>query len=787
MASFPAQNLTRAQKIEKYGSEKEFGEAVLNSLDNFRTFSNFRSEEWKIHENYNLLEGRFNKEDYQGNLDFFGDILKDFKMPVDLEHYDLMSPKYELLKGEEIKRPFNHKVVSTNPDVVTRLQNKKNDAIKERMNFDLQQAMAEQGLIEVPPGQEMPPPDYPEIERYFNLEYKDKIEVLAANSLEYLKSQLHLDWVFNEGWGHYLKSAREFYWVGDIEGEPIVRPIDSRFFAFELSRGLENVERSSWAIEWRYLTAADCHEEFHSSLSEEDVEKIEELKGQVGKIKGDIYLNTYYSGDEFSGEDTMFRMGNETLLKVVRCEWMALRKVGIVSYLDENNDPQETVVDEEFKKKNFPYEVLNIEWEWLDEPWEATKIGDDIFVNVRPIPDSDFSLDNLGRRKLQYVGHAGKYSIVEKMKQWNLFYDVIMMKMKQEIVTSMGNVAVFDVTQIPRSEGFDMDKWLYYLNVMKIGFVNGQEEGQRGKASGFNQWKTMNLSHAEQIQQYIGLANYVENKIASITGITPQREGQVAASETVGGVERSVQSSSYITEYMFYTHAETKRRVLERLLDRAKFSWRDGKKASYIADSTRYVLDIPPGNFAHENIGIFVDDKGHDHEAMQLLRQAALAEIQSGNGDLKNLLTVLKSDNLTKMEVTLDRVYADKAEQQQAAAQAEAQNAQAAAQAKLQADMQLEQFKEQNANQRNTEDNQTKLQVAQLQFTTKIGDANRNGVLDTIEAELEAKKLALETTRQDRELELKQRELDLEDKWKTKELSIKETQAKKSSFSKYKD
>ena len=784
--SFPAQNLTRAQKKEEYGSEEEFGQAVLDSLNNFRTFSSFRSEEWKIHENYNLLEGKFNKEDYQGSLDFFGDMLSDFKRPVDLDHYDLMSPKYELLKGEEIKRPFNHKVVSTNSDVVTRLQNEKNKAVQERMDYDLQKAMTEQGLTEAMPGQDMPPPDFPEIERYYNLEYKDKVEVLAANSLEYLKSQLHLDWVFNEGWGHYLKSAKEFYWVGDIEGEPIVRPVDSRFCAYELSTGVENAERASWFIEWRYLTASDVHEEFHSELSEDNVDAIEELKGQIGKATQDTFINTYYSGDDVTGEDSVFRIGNETLLKVVRVEWMGLRKIGFLTYSDENGDIQETIVDEEFKKKDFPYQIASLDWEWIDEPWEGTKIGEDIYVNVRPIPDSDFSIDNLGRRKLQYVGHAGRYSIVEKMKQWNLFYDVIMMKMKQEIVTSMGNVAVFDVTQIPRSEGFDMDKWLYYLNTFKIGFINSQEEGQRGKASGFNQWKTMNLSHAEQINQYIALANYVENKIATISGITPQREGQVAASETVGGVERSVQSSSYITEYMFYTHAETKRRVLERLLDRAKFSWRDGKKASYVTDSTRYILDIPPGSFAHENIGLFVDDKGHDHEAMQLLRQAALAEIQSGNGDIKNLLTVLKSDNLTKMEVNLDRVYKDKAEQAQAQAQAEAQAAQAEAQASMQAEMQKEQFKEQNANQRNTEDNQTKLQVANLQFTTKIGDANRNGVLDTIEADLEAKELELKRSAQEREFALKEQELNLEDKWKTEELSIKKKEANKSSFDKYK-
>jgi len=775
--SFPAQNLTRAQKRKEYGSEEKFGEAVLESLNNFRTFSSFKTEEWKIHENYNLLEGKFNREDYQGTFDFFGEVLSDYKMPAELDHYDLMSPKYELLKGEELKRPFNHKVISTNADSVSRVQEKKNNEIKERMDYDLQQALQAAGLLEAPQEQlaQMAPREYPEIQRHYDLEYRDKMEVAAASSLEYLKAQLHLDWVFNEGWGHYLKSARELYWVGDIEGEPRIRNVDPRFCAYELSSGVENIERCTWFIEWRYLTAADIHEEYHSAIKKEDVEKIETLKGNVSRSHDEPYMATYFSGEYVTGSENSFRIGNETLLKVIRVEWMGLRKIGFVTYLDEDGQIQKKTVDETFKKTEFPYQVISVEWEWINEPWEATRIGEDIYVNIRPVPNADFSLDNLGRRKLQYVGTTGKYSIVEKMKQWNLLYNVIMMRMKQEIVTSIGQVGVFDVSQIPRSEGFDMDKWLYYLNVFKIGFINSQEEGKRGKPSGFNQWKSMNMAHTEMIQQWMSMANFIEKKIADITGITPQREGQVAASETVGGVERSVQSSSYITEYLFYTHAETKRRVLERLLDRAKFSWRDGKKAFYAVegDLTRRILDIEPGGFAHENFGIFVQDKSHDHEAQQLLRQAAVGEIQAGNADLRNILAVIKSDNLTQMETKLDTLYAERDEKAQAAKQAETEQLMAIEQSKQQAEMQKDQFKEQNANARNQADNMTKLEIANLQFATKTNDANRNGVLDTVEAQLKQKELELQERRENRELDLKEKELEQEERLTQEELDIK--------------
>ena len=291
----------------------------------------------------------------------------------------------------------------------------------------------------------------------------------------------------------------------------------------------------------------------------------------------------------------------------------------------------------------------------------------------------------------------------------------------------------------------------------------------------------MNMYHADMINQHMGVADYIEKKIADITGITPQREGQISASETVGGVERSVQSSSYITEHLFYTHGETKRRVLERLLDRAKFSWRDGKKASYVTegDAIRRILNIEPGKFAHENFGIFVLDKGHDHEAMSLLRQAAVAEIQAGNSDIRTVLSVLKTDNLAKMETSLEKIYTTKAEQAQAAEQAKGEQMQAIEQSKRQGEMAVLKFKEGSENKRNLEDNQTKVAIANLQFSVKTNDANRNGVLDTVEARLKERELELTTNRQDRELDLDARRLQLEDKWKSEEIEIKRKLAAK--------
>ena len=59
-------------------------------------------------------------------------------------------------------------------------------------------------------------------------------------------------------------------------------------------------------------------------------------------------------------------------------------------------------------------------------------------------------------------------------------------------------------------------------------------------------------------------------EMSDVAGISRQREGQISNRETVGGVERATLQSSHITEWVFVTHEDVKRRVLEAFLETAK-------------------------------------------------------------------------------------------------------------------------------------------------------------------------------------------------------------------------
>lgn len=84
------------------------------------------------------------------------------------------------------------------------------------------------------------------------------------------------------------------------------------------------------------------------------------------------------------------------------------------------------------------------------------------------------------------------------------------------------------------------------------------------------------------IQQHIQLLEFIKMEMGELCGVSRQREGQVSNRETVGGVERSVNQSSHITEYWFMQHEAVKIRVLEAFLETAKIALKDVENKSTI-------------------------------------------------------------------------------------------------------------------------------------------------------------------------------------------------------------
>ena len=306
------------------------------------------------------------------------------------------------------------------------------------------------------------------------------------------------------------------------------------------------------------------------------------------------------------------------------------------------------------------------------------------------------------------------------MKPYQYLYNIIFYRLELALAKSKGKVALMDVAQIPGSEGWDVDKWMYYLDAMGIMFINSAEEGNRGQQSNFNQFQSIDLTMGNYIQTHIALLSQIEDKIGQLAGVSRQREGQTMASELVGNVERSISQSSHITEIWFYQHNEVKRRVVEALVDVARIAWRKGKKINFVTDDLgRTLLNIDGTEFSNTQYGVHVGNTAKDTKALETARQLLQSGIQSDKISLSEAIGVLNSDSLSEIRVELEegeeRVQKRQQEQQQQQLQSQEKIAQGQQEAQKQAaetifanDEAERDIKREN----NIRDNETKLSIA---------------------------------------------------------------------------
>ena len=78
--------------------------------------------------NYELYNSRFNRKDLEYVTNPFG-VDEEQSFPANIQNFNIIRPKIDLLLGEEIKRPFNWRVIQTNPEATSRIERQKRDML----------------------------------------------------------------------------------------------------------------------------------------------------------------------------------------------------------------------------------------------------------------------------------------------------------------------------------------------------------------------------------------------------------------------------------------------------------------------------------------------------------------------------------------------------------------------------------------------------------------------------------------------------------------------------------
>ena len=698
-SKFPAQYVTESEKTD------EWCNSWINAIIGYMSYSDSPHKSSRINDiqNYNIYNGEIELDDFKYITEQYG-----MSYPARLVNYPIISPKIDLLVGEDLRRPIDVKVSTTNKEAVLRKEDVKVSLIMKELTEEIHKDFFAQTGIEVPSVTDMELPE--DIDVYMKYNYREMVEETAQDGLEYLIQKYNYVDLFKEGFRDLLVTGKEFFKIYDHNGDPFVRRVDPRSIIYETSSTSDYLDDSAWVGEERYLSYSEILDEYRDELTQEHMQELSAMY-QIGSSDD---LANYNSGFDWID----YQEGQEVKIRVVSVEWKSIKtlkfKVSENKYNPERPFMKQVSDDYKAKKKD------NIKTKYVDDIWEATKIGGKIMVQARRRPNQIRSVDDAGTTQLSYVGcirgntTGRSVSMVDLLKNIQMLYNVVMYQIELALARSGGKAVVYDVSQLPTNLGMDMQSVLYHLKTDGIIPINSKDEG--GQVNSFNQFSQVDFTLSQSVQQLINLKMMLEQTAGQISGVSPQREGAVGQYEYVGNVQRSVIQSATITESLFYSHAMVKKRIFERVANLMKVCWAGGKKASYIlGDGAFKFLSVMP-DVALQDYGIFIGDSGKDDALRQSLQQIAQSAVQGGQVTLLDVIKVFKADTFTEAEHILERAMdemkaneAQQQEQQQAMMQAQAEQAQAA----FEQQVQLEQVK-----------NEAKIQVAQIQSETdlKIAD-----------------------------------------------------------------
>lgn len=758
----PPQKKSFASKGEAW--RKECVDAAIQ-IGLYGSSSSLRASKSEMKANYKLYDGIIDQRDVDKTVNPWGLSATDF--PADMFCYPIGTNKINLLVGEESKRRFDWRIRVTNDDAVS----KKEKFIKETVLKRLEELAVTPGLTE-----EQAQAEIAEIDRWRNYEAQDIRELTSTQILKHLWSEQKLKITFNQGFKDALIGGEEIYCADIIGGKPILRKVNPLNFKAIGMGNSPYIEDADILIEDGYYSIGWVIDHYYDELTPGDIDFLEKGYG-TDETSKNLLIN--YPGstspflqvmdgdieipDDFNGNLAYDINGN---VRVTRVVWKSMRKVGVLTYFDEvTGEVMKELVDEKYpiNKDNGD----QVEWLWINEWWEGTKIADKIYVKLRPRPIQFRRMDNLSLSGSGYVGtiyntNSNKAtSLMSRMKPYIYMYNKLAYRTDKAIAKYKGPMIELDLAKKPGT--WDLDKWLYMGEEMGYLVVDSFNEGKKGEAQGklagaYNTTgKVYNPDMGNYISQNIELMRFIEESLSNAVGITRQREGAIDNRETVGGVERSVTQSSHSTEELFLIHDNTKLRALETLLETAKFTYlNDSKVFQYIADSdlAQQIFTLDGELFNEADYGLVMTDSSIQTEMRNSLIQLAHAGIQSGTINFSTFMEIYMSDSIADTRRKIERTELAIQQRQQQAEQARAEHEEKMLQMEI--------------------ENREDIQAARIEE-----------LLVQRETQLMIKGLEIENA-PEVPIEDNSKELDLQERLKDKELKSKESIAEKDRISKEK-
>lgn len=663
--NLPRQKLRQGAKTKAWGKEHLALVSSIAGSDNhpFRTTMKHKDR------NIRSYNGDIGIKDYEIVLNPNG-MSKQF-MPKEIQHIPIATPYLNVLIGEEFERKSDFKAIALNPTTISSIQEKKNDMLKAKIYELLQDpALKEEdakGKLR-------------EYMRYLKYSYQDSRERRVNLLLKKHIKDLDLNLKFNENFKYVTLVSEESYYGDVVNGKPIIEVINPKNI-FVLSSGdSTRYEDADLIIISRFKSPNQLLDKYSEYLKPSEVTKLEDYShsSSDGKYKTDsqqglaedaFIINTskeamdgfLHLKDMGSGYrtvtqgDTVDGNGNIRELIVL---WASKKLV----YKVKRYDPDTGEEVYEYRDETYIADTdagEEVKELWITQWYEGVQLGEDIYPFIRP---RRLQFNDINNPFYNHPGIVGEVyntgglrakSLMDRAFPYQLIYDVNWRKLTTALSKFMGSLIEVDYATLPK--GWDVTKWMYFADKAGIAVKDSFKEGNKGASVGKlagglgNSGKVINQDLGHYIQQTINLLEFIETRMGRILGVPPQRLGEVSNRETVGGVERAVTQSSFITNELYKRHDNVKKRVLTLLMELCKVAYKDNPQAfQYIGDDAQSIMFDIDNELLEDVYGIVIDNDNDVVELEQKLDGLLQAAIQGRTIKFSDAIKFYASNSISE-------------------------------------------------------------------------------------------------------------------------------------------
>ena len=434
-----------------------------------------------------------------------------------------------------------------------------------------------------------------------------------------------------------------------------------------------------------------------------------------------------------------------------------------------------------FAYGSVPSTVVN-ENEYLDKSIFGKKTDDLnadvsrgwIYIDVEPLEYQFTDEHQPFKPKIPVVGcdgfeknmNVGKLSLIDKTKALQVMYNGFMNEIDKFAKTEIGLFYIMDQRLIPQQSldgTWGKYNWLKFIMTAKdsgLGVVDNSASNLEGNPA-MQQPSVVNLLNNDRFKSRIELANYCEQQIMKVIGISPQRMGSINSQETATGVNQAINNSYSQTELYFYNHTNLMRELKSMILDAEKYieSKKPVSRVNYLNSDVENVLfEIDTEDLLLRRFNIFLTNSTDSQRVLEQLRQLAIQNNTSG-ASMLDLATIIESSNVREIKDTLAASLQNFQKQEEAKRQHEQQMLQQQLEAQA-----VEKEKERQFIADQNERNRLKdMYIADVKATgmSRENDIDQSGINDALEVSrfnLEQEKSYSDILNKEQDRNMKQKE-----------------------------